>query len=330
MIFKHSRFLKFIIPLTLGTALLVSGCNTRQNDTPGKTDATQQTTGSEPSETVQQPTDSQKAGEEAQKKALDGYNSLVANNPTPQQLMKYLTGNLQAVEPEEASAMLLKLEDVQKKSLEALENKYNDEDIQKKLGSIWKTNFDINAAISTEDADLKALLEETRDGGYKVETAEGTYFPIMDYGAYRGFSQFVTVDIKEYIDLMAVESDKVPAKDASLVIGWDEVLTRAVNQERFLADYPDSKRLEKVRELYSKYLTFAFLGIDNTPAFDRDSKVMVSGLKEAYGKFLTSNTDQRLGQRFRNYVELLEKNNYKLTKEVEDYRKTAMEVELGC
>lgn len=329
MIFKHGKFLKFIIPLTLSAALLVSGCSSGQNDTPGKTDVAQQTTGSKSSETAQQPNDGQKAAEEAQKKALDGYNSLVANNPTPQQLMKYLAGNLQAVEPEEASTMLLKLEGIQKKSLEALENKFNDENIQKKLGSIWKSNIDINTAISTTDADLKALLEETRDGGYKVETAEGTYFPIMDYGVYRGFSQFVTVDIKEYIDLMAVESDKGPAKDAALVISWDEVLTRAVNQERFLADYPESKRLERVKELYSKYLAFAFLGLDNTPAFNRDNKMMVSGLKEAYGNFLSSNTDQRLGQRFRNYVELLEKNKYKLTREVEDYRKTAMEAELG-
>ncbi len=328
MIFKHSKFIKTVIPLALAAALMAAGCSSRQNESPDDTDATQQTKGSEAVNTIPS-ADTQPNAEEAQKKAMDGFNSLVAGNPTPQQLMKYLSENLQAVKPEDASAMVLKLEEVQIISMPSLETKYSSESIQKKLWDGWKTDFDLNAAINTEDAELKALLEETRDGGYKVETAEGSFFPIMDYGAYKGFSPFVTADIKAYIDLMAVESDKVPAKDAALVISWEDVLKRAVNQEKFLADYPDSLKLERVRDLYSQYLTFAFMGLNNTPAFDYDSKAMVPDLKAAYKNFLSSSTDQRLGQRFRNFVDILEKSGYKLSKEVEDYRKTAVEVPLG-
>lgn len=329
MIFKHGSFLKIIIPLTLGVALLASGCNAGQNAGTDKNGTTQQTTGSKPVETTK-PAETAANSEEAQKKAMEAFNSLAASNPTPQQLFEYMTENLQAVRPEDASEMLFKLEEIQKESIESLENKYFTEAMQKKLGDVWKTDFDINTAINTDDADLKALLEETRNGGYKVETAEGSYFPILDYGAYRKFSQFVTVDIKEYIDIMTVESDKVPAKDAALVISWEDVLKRAVNQERFLADYPDSKKLEAVRQLCSKYMSFAFMGLNNTPAFDYETKTMVPELKEAYSNFPSSSTDQRLGQRFRNYVEVLEKNKYKLTKEIEEYRKTAVEVPLGC
>lgn len=328
MIFKHGKFSKTVIPLALAAALMAAGCSSRQNGTPDGTDATQQTKGSEAVSTTP-PADTQPNAEEAQKKAMDGFNSLVESDPTPRQLMKYLSENLQAVKPEDASAMVLKFEEVQTISMQPLEDKYYNESIQKKLWEIWKTDFDLNAVINTEDAELKALLEETRDGGYKVETAEGTFFPIMDYGAYKGFSQFVTADIKAYIDLMAVESDRVPAKDGALVISWEDILKRAVNQEKFLADYPDSPKLKRVSDLYSLYLTFAFIGLNNTPAFDSDSKAMVPDLKEAYKNFLSSSTDQRLGQRFRNFVDVLEKSDYKLSKEVEDYRKTAVEVPLG-
>ncbi|NJD01946.1 MAG: hypothetical protein FIA99_04975 [Ruminiclostridium sp.] len=325
MFFKYKKLIKVIMPLAIGAVLLVSGCSSKQNDTAGNTNADRQTIGSKASDTAQ-PEETQKNADDAQKKAMDGFNSLTASNPSPQQLMKYLSDNLQTVKSEDASTMIVKLEEVQKKSMQSLETKFYDESIQKKINNIWKTDFDINTAVNTEDEELKALFEETRDGGYKVETAEGFYFPIVDYGVYKKFSQFVTLDIKEYIDLMAVESDKVPAKDAALVISWDDVLKRAVNQEKFLIDYPDSQKQEDVRLLYSRYLTFAFLGLNNTPAFDYDTKEMVPGLKEAYNKFLSSSADQRLGQRFRNYVDILKKNDYKLSKEIEDYRKTAMEV----
>jgi len=46
------------------------------------------------------------------------------------------------------------------------------------------------------------------------------------------YSEYVTEDVKEYINIMAEESNNPPAKDAALVVGWDEVLKRALNQEK--------------------------------------------------------------------------------------------------
>ncbi|MHB1392219.1 MAG: hypothetical protein ACYCYE_03910 [Clostridia bacterium] len=50
----------------------------------------------------------------------------------------------------------------------------------------------------TQDAELKALLIETREMGYKVETAEGTFFPIMNYEYLKKFTPYALGDTKSY------------------------------------------------------------------------------------------------------------------------------------
>ncbi|TEB15874.1 hypothetical protein Psfp_01817 [Pelotomaculum sp. FP] len=110
-------------------------------------------------------------------------------------------------------------------------------------------------------------------------------FPIIDYSFYKKFSAFVTPDLKDYIDIMAEESDQVPAKDAALVIGWDEVLRRALNQEEFINAYKDSMKVDEVRELYKKYLTFTLYGLNNTPLFSYESVLIV--LIAVFGYLMT-------------------------------------------
>jgi len=79
---------------------------------------------------------------------------------------------------------------------------------------------------------------------------------------------------------MAEESNNPPAKDAALVVGWDEVLKRALNQEKFIKRYEDSAKVGKVKELYRKYLTFTLFGLNNTPLFEYNSKVMDAGQRK--------------------------------------------------
>jgi len=124
---------------------------------------------------------------------------------------------------------------------------------------------------------------------------------------------------------MAVESNRMPAKDAALVIDWKEVLERAVNQEQFIIKYGDSKKIEQVKGLYKKYLTFALFGANNTPLFSYDSKTMDPEAREIYSIYLNEGNNSKLKQNIRGFMNLVEKNNYKLTAEVEEYRKNILE-----
>ncbi len=307
-----------LIPLTLAVLVTISGCSTANTGADGTT------AGSVPETTTAESTENT-SQQETGNKLMDDFDSLVSGNPKPADVMAFIAANIASVSENNASTMLLKLEESQKNSLSGLEGKFNDEAVQKNIGSLWKKDFDIDAAIKTADAKAGELLKKARNGGYKVETAEGMYFPIIDYSAYRPFSRYVTQDFKEYIGLMAVESDKVPAKDAALVISRDEVLQRALNQERFIAEFTESRKLDDVKQLYSKYVTFALYGLNNTPAFSYDTKVLDPEMKAAYEKFTASAGDSRLGKSIKDFMSILEKSGYKQTDKSDAFRKRAEE-----
>ncbi len=60
-----------------------------------------------------------------------------------------------------------------------------------------------------------------------------------------------------------------------MVIGWDDVLDRAMNQEKFINQYPNSVKIDDVKKLYTKYVGFILFGLNNMPLFSYDSKVIL-------------------------------------------------------
>lgn len=117
---------------------------------------------------------------------------------------------------------------------------------------------------------------------------------------------------------MVEESSKIPVKDAGLVISWDEILKRALKQEKFLAEHKDSVKFEDIKVLYKEYVTFAVYGLDNTPLFIYGAKKMNDDAKEAYEKVIANNG--KLSQTLKEYYGIIEKNGFKLTDNVENFR----------
>lgn len=154
--------------------------------------------------------------------------------------------------------MINEFEMIQKKNLSRIEEKFYDSEIQNKIYEMYEPEFDLNKINDRNtinminDQELRELLLEIRSSGYKVETAEGMFFPIINYEYYQRYSFYVSSDMKEYIEIMTAESNKVPAKDAALVITWDEVLKRALSQEKFIIQYPESLKINDVKDLYIK------------------------------------------------------------------------------
>ncbi|MCG9969914.1 hypothetical protein L9W92_18115 [Pelotomaculum terephthalicicum JT] len=248
---------------------------------------------------------------------MNDYQALIQKNPGVEEVADFINQNISSVSKEDASDMVDQFEKIQKKNLPQFESMFNDDGMQNKINSEYKS---ITAQSDIKDADLKELLAKTKDSGYKVETAEGSFFPIIDYGFYKNFSSYVTPDMKDYIDIMAVESDKVPAKDAALVIGWDEVLKRALNQEKFIDKHKDSIKVNDVKELYKKYTTFALYGLNNTPLFSYDSKTLNPKAREIYFNAVADAGDSNSLKILGGFLDLVKNNNYKLTSEAEQYR----------
>jgi len=309
--------------ITVSAAGIITGCGAKDNQKETGTNI-QETTGN--SEEKQNTTENNVAEQENNgNKIMEEYRSLFSSNSSIQETVEFIDKNISLVSIENATAMIDEFEKLQKEYLPKLEEKYfNGDTIQAELIKIYMPDFDIsklNKIEGIENAELKELLTETLGSGYKVETAEGTFFPVIDYEFYKKYSGYVTSDIKEYIDIMAVESNNPPAKDAALVISWEEVLNRALNQEKFINKNENSIRIQDIKNLFNKYMTFTLFGLNNTPLFTYDTMTLDPEAKEAYLSAVEKADGNNFLETLGEYMELLKKNNYKLTDEVEQFRK---------
>lgn len=229
-----------------------------------------------------------------------------------------------AVSREEAVRTVLAAEARQRAELPRLEEEFFAEAVQEKLAALWRAGYDPDRPDGVGDAALRELLARTRAGGYKVETAEGMFFPVIDYGLYKKYREHMTADLAAYIDIMATESERMAAKDNAVVIPWGEVVRRAVSQETFLRNYPASPKAADVRKLYGRYVMFIFYGANNTPLFSYEDKLMDARAREDYGAALIGGRDGRLPAALREYLAVAAANGYRLTDEVDAHRRRAV------
>ncbi|AEG59055.1 hypothetical protein [Desulforamulus ruminis] len=255
---------------------------------------------------------------------LKEFHSLTAEGGTIKQQIQFIDDNIKTLPQEAASEMILSLEKNLMDYQPVLEEKYWQEEVQSGLFEAFTTGIDINKGDLMKDPALKDLLNETRASGFKIETAEGTFFPIINYEMFKQYTPRLTPDIQEYLNIMAEESNQAPAKDAALVIGWEEVLQRALKQEKFIADYKESKKVNDIKQLYKKYMTFTYYGANNTPLFDYDTNTLNSKAKSVYLNAVKNNGSSVFLNNLSVFLDIAKKNDYKLTGEVEKYRENIL------
>ncbi|WP_052409984.1 hypothetical protein [Paenibacillus durus] len=253
------------------------------------------------------------------------YLPLLSSSAKLPQAIGYLNANIYAVGSYRATIMTLRLENVQKAALPAWQDRFYADGFQRELTDLYEHGDSLaKLADKTDNANLRLLLRGAAGNGYKLETAEGSFFPVIDYAAYRKYKMYVMSDIRDYISIMAVESDLPSSKDNGLTIAWAEVASRALAQESFIAAYPRSNRIETVKSLYRMYEIDTFYGLNNTPLFHYDNLEMDLEASKAYTAVLAKNNgDSPYLEKLDGFMKLLKEHDYKLTDEIEEYRKQA-------
>ncbi|QDR79005.1 hypothetical protein [Sporomusa termitida] len=246
------------------------------------------------------------------------------NNVRAEEISAFINANLNAVSPSGLSVMLMALEKNQQRNLLKLQDKYAEEDVvQKTLAKDYAGELTDNYLNEIKEKTVRDLLISTKNNGYKIETAEGFFFPVIDYSLYKQYRQKVTPDMTAYLDLMAVESGQTPIKDAALVIGWQEILRRSLKQEQFIKEYGNSAKSEDVRQLLKRYLAFTLYGANNTPLFGYEDRKMMPAAKKAYLETEFNADNGAFSKLMQEYLTVLQKNDFTLTPEVDEYRKKA-------
>ena len=241
------------------------------------------------------------------------------------EVIQYVNQNIDTLSKKDAATLVKGIERIQKANLPKWEKKFENEALQKELARVYQENgWSLDDFKGIRDEKLRTILDEAVGNGYKVETAEGFFFPVIDYNFYDQYHQAVTLDLSAYLEIMAVESELTPVKDAALMISWEEVLNRALRQEEFIKEYAASTQVEAVEKLLKRYISFALFGCNNTPLFSYETKEMNPEAKTAYLRRSWDEAEGNFSALIKEYLKVLKENEYKLTEEVDGFRKNAV------
>lgn len=253
----------------------------------------------------------------------------VKSTPSLIQARKYLLNHINEVSPWQATLMTLQLENMQNIKLADFDQKMVAELFQSVLyeahssiGYEQKLTFSSLLKV-IKDPTVRKLLQEASDLGFKLETSEGIYYPIINYETYKKFQPYVKPDIAAYIDIMAAESNQPTTSDAAFIITWDELIRRTLEKEAFLNNFPSSNRTSAVKN--SLYVGYLFYGSDNSPAYDwyteEEIRTIDPEVKKAYEKAVANrepNTKSVLLDTVDKILHLLDKSNDELTPEIKE------------
>ncbi len=159
--------------------------------------------------------------------------------------------------------------------------------------AIWKMTFDGQKYPAT-----KAAV----DAGFYLASSEGYTFAVPDYRPMKAFwNDKVTPTMNQYLDLNIVEQHTY-TDDGGIVIPLEELADRTVAWERFETENPYFTNQVST----SRFMENALLmGMNNTPVFDYEGKMLSEDTKKAWTYILQKYPDTRLGKNVKALSELV-------------------------
>ena len=199
------------------------------------------------------------------------------------------------------------------------QNRLNDFVLENPVNPFGELTKEQVSAIS--DVELKNLLFEIFDSGYKLINLEGSWYPMIDYAGLDLFIDYLSDDYRAYVLFRALESNQIFAKDAALQITWDELAARVLAVEDFLLKYPASSKYEEMGDSYYNYLMSYYIGMNNTPAFDYETNKFKDEVLASYNKMVSNpeNDGFFTVELISNYLDVIAQNNNIINENVRKY-----------
>ncbi|WP_314585679.1 hypothetical protein [Paenibacillus terrigena] len=232
---------------------------------------------------------------------------------------------MKGVTTEQADQMFLLLEGFYGAHLQEAEAQVSRPEVQQKLIKLTLP-ITLEQASQWKDANLKDLLSSLLKGKYKLESAEGMIFPVVDYEAMKSFQPKVSKPMQDYIALMADDSNRPVARDAGLVIPREELIQRTLHAEKYLTSYPDSPRYDRIKQLYLNKLHMLLFGLNNTPTYDWETFKLQAEVKTELKKLAQDQVSTVTGEMVKEFLAVLEKTKDQLFVKKQGEQKDVAEV----
>ena len=179
-----------------------------------------------------------------------------------------------------------------------------------------------NAANATE-SDMDYYFRGLLDFGNDVRD--------IDFTRLENTRQYMSEDMIAFSDLMKLEAD-TPSMAMSdtenrkmINMTLSEMLERALLFEHHIDKYPNNTTTQAASRIYEEIATNAITGgYDKANGIEHFYKgdtadVVDKDALQYYQQFATANPDSRLGKVVNEYIGLLQKNNFQINNEIEDF-----------
>lgn len=254
--------------------------------------------------------------------ALDDYNLAINDKTKPFEALFFIRGNISKASLEDATTMILSFEEIQEKYIEIYEEVLIDNKIQEKLFEVFENTFDKSKIDKIGETDLEALLTDIIDGGYMIINLDGLFTIVQDYSSLVDYIEYLPDDIKDYIILKADESKDLQALGIGGNLSWEQIKDRIIKYENYMKTHPESIKEYVISKEHMYILHSYFFGFDGMPAFDYSTNKINDGLLQSYKEFISINEKSETAKIIEGYLEVLERNDYALCEEIEEYRRS--------
>ncbi|TYP78141.1 hypothetical protein [Paenibacillus methanolicus] len=293
---------------------LLAGCGKESNPQPDGGTASNGQTGSSDSATTNEgdaANDPDGADQGETDRIVSEYEALRTKPANAADRLAFLNANLAKLPKDAADRIMRDMLAFYDKDLEPAQQRLADQRIDEQLAAIeWPITPEKLNQVTDEKA--KQAIKDVWAQGYKLETTEGTIFPIVDYGLLKKYEGALSPELSAYIGLLALESDEKSASDAALVISWDQLAERALAYEVYSKQYPDAPETSQVKQLYHNYLSMYLYGLNNTPAYDFETFKLADEVKASYEKTAAEHPDTKTGEIVKGFLAVLEQHDWQV------------------
>ena len=179
----------------------------------------------------------------------------------------------------------------------------------------WPENVDVKSFINSD----LPIFNRLSNSGFKVEASEGMFYPVIDWGQINDELGGKTLpSMQAYLDLKEQDSRIQVESDAAIIIPIDQLGEMAIRWEKFNRSNPKFVIKEQSIEIERRYKMLTLTGMDNSPAFDWEGKV-VDEFREGWVTLVKNHPDSDFAGAVKNIVEKMESSGWKKTNEIDKY-----------
>lgn len=184
------------------------------------------------------------------------------------------------------------------------------------------TDQDINAIYEGKfDPNSKAVTKSLAGNGFRIVTAEGSVFPIVDCRKFEAFfAPKTTPGMTDYIRQRTAEQNNPMFDDGGIIITLEEVADQAAFWEKFNRANPWFPLREETRHSEGWMRLVLTNGSDNTPSFSYETDEIDGEFKNVWAYIQQKYPGTELAKTVKQMADLCAAENWKRTKKVEEYQ----------